>query len=178
MWSLSSDVLGYVEDPPSLLFAIQSGDWQKAWNEATNYGSDVSGITAAWGAAPPPDVTGKPSATVASVLKAVASAPHRFVLKMVAPQAAPAKGKPMGGPRIVLTLPANATAATNAALAQALASEGVGQAATALAMRSPAPTPANPQGGRTLFGVPVVDVGVGAVAVVGLAWLAKAKHWL
>jgi hypothetical protein len=39
-------------------------------------------------------------------------------------------------------------------------------------------TTQNPTGGRTIFGLPVVDVGIGAIGLAALAFLAKKKHLL
>lgn len=87
------------------------------------------------------------------------------------------KGKTMAT-LVFKTLP-NASPSTVAAFGAALSQAASTQTAAQLAgVKAPPATPANPTAGRTIMGLPMVDVIVGgAVAVGGLA-LAKVKGWL
>jgi len=49
---------------------------------------------------------------------------------------------------------------------------------TALAVKAPAPTVANPSAGKTFLGIPVVDAVIGGAALAGLAVVAKIEGWL
>jgi hypothetical protein len=52
------------------------------------------------------------------------------------------------------------------------------RSAAAVGLAPPPPTPHNPQGGRTIFGIPVLDVGIGAVVLTaGAAVVAHVKGW-
>lgn len=190
--ALSESVMGYVEDPPSLLFAVQNGDWAKSWNQATNFGKDLSGITAAWAPGPAPDVNGKFTIT------APKAAPPTF--KLTAPSAlttaieqndATASQKlqsllkgtpPMAGFNLVLVQPKPGETAAQAqaqslALTAAMNAIKTQSPAELAGVKAPVPTASNPQGGRTILGLPALDVGMGAVAAIGLGIVAKVKGW-
>ena len=49
-----------------LAYSIYDGDWQTAWNAATKYGQDLSGIVAAWSPMPAPDYNGNLTITSTS----------------------------------------------------------------------------------------------------------------
>ena len=62
--------------------------------------------------------------------------------------------------------------------AQQLMNSIQSQSAAQLAgVKAPPPTAANPTAGRTILGLPALDVGMGAVALVGLGIIAKVRHW-
>ena len=49
---------------------------------------------------------------------------------------------------------------------------------TATGIKAPPPTPANPSGGKTFLGIPVVDAFIGAAALAGIAIVAKVEGYL
>ena len=79
------------------------------------------------------------------------------------------------GAKIALAGYANSpnTAADNAAIARLATASGLTQVKTAVGLTPPPPSSTNPTAGRTIFGVPVVDVAVGGVVIGALGYLAS-----
>jgi hypothetical protein len=84
------------------------------------------------------------------------------------------------GAKIALAGYANSpnTAADDAAIQRLATASGLEQAKVAVGLAPPPPSSTNPQAGRTILGVPVVDVGVGAAVVGVLGYLAMRAGWL
>lgn len=165
--------------------------WEHEWDLATQYGQDLEGIEAAWSPAPPPGRDGN-ILTATTTLKAPAApAAPSALSSAIAQNDATAsaklqnllsKGNTMAGFDLVLVQPkAGETAAQATAQSQALTAAmnavKTQSAAQLAGAKAVTPTAANPQGGRTILGLPALDVGIGAVAAVGLAIVAKVKHW-
>ena len=169
----------------ALAQSVQNGDWKTAWNLATSDGAHLAELAHVWSPDAPPDADGHQPAHGGGSLASALGIP--------APHHAPPKPKPKGKPVTLLALDASgrpsvgatiALAATpktpaNAAAIQRLAAASTGtHVSTALGLTPPPPTTNNPKGGRTILGIPVVDVGVGAVALAGAGLLARRMGWL
>ena len=55
-----------MQNSAQLTYALIDGDWETAWNAATQYGQNLSGIQAAWAPGPAPDVNGNLTITASS----------------------------------------------------------------------------------------------------------------
>ena len=153
-----------------LAFAVMDGDWAQAWDHATSYGSDLSGIVSAFAPGPAPDRSGNLTITA----KAPAPKPP--------PPPAPTKAAPKmniqlhgvttpGGANIGNILGA-AQAAGISPAQQLMRSLGITAAAAAPTPKAPAPPPAAvPWYSKPLVGP--ITVGMAGIGVAALGVLAK-----
>ena len=78
-----------------------------------------------------------------------------------------------------IALAAYANSGDQAAIARLGQEAGlIGVTKVAVGLASPPPSSSNPTAGRTILGIPVVDVGVGAAVVGAAAYLASRMGWL
>jgi len=157
----------------ALAGAVQNGDWGKVWNQAMASGMNLANLQNAFSPTPAPDSHGNLTVPPSS------SAPHTSLIPAGYVQPKP-KAKPMPNlmPIRAGSMPASVKALVlkgepvgSPAYQQLEAVPVTGQVAMAVGLAPPPPTKANPTAGRTILGVPVVDVGIGAVVLGGLGFL-------
>lgn len=153
-----------------LAFSLLDGDWQQAWDQATKYGTDLSGIVAAFYPGKAPDRSGNLTVTAAT------KPPAESASKTTTPPPTPKK------PAMNLMIPSFAPGTPLAKIV----SQTVGlspppsAAATTLAVPGAVPPPAAPQHWwqKTLFTLPTAKktpVTVGEVGGLGALGLGVAK---
>ena len=166
---LATTIEGYIADPPQLLFAVENGDWKKAWNQATNYGADLTGIVSAFAPGKAPDASG-------SLTIEPAPSKTTFSASTGTPVFTIAKAKPPMQFTLTKVMPvslANAIGMSSANIAAGQASGAIAdpQAVAAFKAATPPPAPApTPWYSRKILGpVTVGETGILAGAAFA-AW--------
>lgn len=137
-----------------LAFSLIDGDWAQAWNSATQYGKDLTGITAAFAPGPAPDAQGNLTITAP---KASAGS----ILSIFSPPSA--KKAPPMAVKITLVSPAPGSGAAGLAYAAkaTLAANGMGPAPAPLVPQAPAAPKPIPWYSKKILGpVTVGDAGI------------------
>ena len=88
------------------------------------------------------------------------------------------KGKPMSSVRVTIPTATAAALGYQTVDGVLMTPSVVNALKTAAGIKAPPPTPANPSGGKTFLGIPVVDAFIGAAALAGIAIVAKVEGYL